>query len=151
MGSLMVLLCAVTVRDRFEDPDMWWHLKSGEVIWTSRHVFATELFSWTARGQALVPQEWLGQVSIYAAFRVAGFSGLMAWLVALTSLLVVAAFLLCSLYSRNPKVGFLGGLIAWYFATIAFSIRPQVIGYILLTAELLILHLGRSKNPLWFL
>ena len=151
MGSLLVLLCAATIRDRFEDPDMWWHLKSGELIWKSHHIFTTDPFSYTARGHALVAQEWMGQLSIYAAYRWAGFPGLMAWLVALTSLLVLAGFLLCSVYGRNVKVGFLGGIIVWFFSTIAFSIRPQLIGYIFLTIELLILHLGRSKNARWFL
>lgn len=150
MGSLLIVLCALTVRERFDDPDMWWHLKAGELIWKSGRIFKTDPFSYASNHQAIVPQEWLGQISIYAAYHWAAFQGLMAWLVALTSALVVAGFILCAAYGRNVKVGFLGGVIVWFFATVGFSIRPQLIGYILLAAELLILHFGRNHSPRWF-
>src|SRR6185312_1095132 len=38
-----------------------------------------------------------------------------------------------------------------FFSTIGLSIRPQMIGYLLLIAELFLIHLGRTRNPRWFL
>ncbi len=35
LASLLVVLAMLTVRGRFDDPDMWWHLKTGEVIWST--------------------------------------------------------------------------------------------------------------------
>jgi hypothetical protein len=40
-------------------------------------------------------------------------------------------------------------LILWFFATIGFAIRPQMMSYILLVAELLLIHAGRTRNPRW--
>jgi hypothetical protein len=151
MGSLFVLLAVLTVRGRFDDPDMWWHLKSGQIIATSHRILMFDQFSYTSHQQAFVPQEWLAQLSIYAAYRGGGLSGLMFWLVALSSLLLIAGFVLCAIYARNVKVGFLGGLVIWFFATTGFSIRPQLLGYIFLITELLFIHLGRARNPRWFL
>jgi len=150
IASLLVLLGSLTVRARFDDPDMWWHLKSGQIIWTTHHIFKTDIFSYTTNHQAFVPQEWLAQVSIYGAYQWAGMQGLMVWLVALTAMLLVAGYVLCSMYSKNAKVGFVGAMILWFFATIGLSIRPQLLGYFILTNVLLAIHLGRTRNSRWF-
>ena len=150
LAGLLLVLAVLTVRSRFDDPDMWWHLKTGQIIWNTHSIPATDLFSYTTNHHAYVPHEWLSQVLTYGAFRVAGYSGLMAWLCFFTSAQLIAGYFLCSLYSGNAKVAFLGSLLIWLFATVGFSIRPQMIGYLLLTVELLLLHLGRTRSPLWF-
>jgi hypothetical protein len=150
LAGLLVVLATLTVRSRFDDPDMWWHLKTGEVIWTTHSIPTTDLFSYTASHQAFVPQEWLSQVLIYGAFRWAGYSGLMLWLCFFTSALLIAGYALCTLYSGNVKVGWVGALIIWLFATIGYAVRPHMIGYLLLIVELLLLHLGRTRSPRWF-
>jgi len=150
LASILVVLATLTVRGRFDDPDMWWHLKTGEVIWTTHTIPATDLFSYTARHQAFVPQEWLSQVLIYGAYRWAGYPGLMLWLCFFTSALLIAGYALCSLYSGNAKVGWAGAMVIWLFASVGYAVRPQMIGYLLLVLELLVIHLGRTRNPRWF-
>ena len=150
LASLLVLLAMLTVRSRFDDPDLWWHLKTGQIIWTTHAIPLTDLFSYTTNHQSLIPQEWLAQVAIYAAYSFGGYSGLMLWLCVFSSLLVVAGYCLCWLYSGNAKVAFAGALAIWLFATIGFAIRPQMIAYVLLIAELIVIHLGRTRNARWF-
>ena len=147
---MLVVLTALTVRGRFNDPDMWWHLKMGQVIWTTHHIPTRDLFSYTANQQALVPQEWLAQLSIFCAYLLGGFSGLMLWLFVLAAALVAAGYILCRAYSGNAKVAFIGAMVIWFFGTIGFEIRPQMFSYILLVAELLLIHAGRTRNPCWF-
>jgi hypothetical protein len=150
MASSLTVLVVVTVRDRFSDPDMWWHLKTGEVIWTSHRVPTTDLFSYTTNHHALIAPEWLSQVLIYGAYRLGGgYSGLMAWLCFFAAAVIIAGYVLCFLYSGNAKVGFLGAILVWFFSTVGLSIRPQVIGYLLLVLELLLLHLGRTRSSKW--
>jgi hypothetical protein len=43
-----------------------------------------------------------------------------------------------------------GALTIWLFATSGLAIRPQVVGYLLLIVEVLLIHLGRTRNPRWF-
>ncbi|HTW45117.1 MAG TPA: hypothetical protein VMD58_06185 [Acidobacteriaceae bacterium] len=148
-GALSVL-AVLTVRDRFDDPDMWWHLRTGQVIWNGHHIPTTDLFSYTTHHHAWVPHEWLSQVLIYGAYRLGGYTGLMVWLCVFASALAIAGYLLCSQYSGNAKVGFLGGALVWFFSTMVLAVRPQVIGYLLLEVELLLLCLGRKRNPRWF-
>jgi len=150
LASLLVVLAVLTVRSRFDDPDMWWHLKTGEVIWNTHHIPTTDLFSYTARHQAFVPQEWLSQVLIYGSYRFGGYSGMMLWLCFFTSALLIAGYVLCSLYSGNVKIGWAGSLAIWLFATVGYAVRPQMVGYLLLIVEMLVLHLGRTRSTRWF-
>ena len=150
LACLLLPLTVLTLRSRFSDPDMWWHLKTGQVIWTTHTIPRVDLFSYTTNHHAWVPHEWLSQLTIYVAYRAGGYSGLMAWLCILSAVLLVAGYLLCSIYSGNAKVAFLGALVIWLFATVGFSVRPQIIGYVLLIVELLLLHLGRARSPRWF-
>jgi hypothetical protein len=150
IASLLVVLAVLTVRSRFDDPDMWWHLRAGQIIWTTHTIPTTDLFSFTAIHHTWIPHEWLSQTLIFAAYHWAGFTGLMLWLCLFVSAIFIAGYILCSLYSGNSKVSFLGALIIFIFATVGISIRPQVIGYLLLILELLCIHLGRSRTPRWF-
>lgn len=150
LACLLIVLALLTVRSRFNDPDMWWHLKMGEVIWTTHSIPTVDTFSYTTSHHSTVPQEWLSQALIYGAYRWAGYSGLMLWMCFFASALLIAGYALCSLYSGNAKVGWAGALIIWLFATVGYAVRPQMIGYLLLIVELLILHLGRTRSPRWF-
>ncbi|MEA2538849.1 MAG: hypothetical protein QOH35_215 [Acidobacteriaceae bacterium] len=150
LGAMLVVLAVLSVRGRFDDPDMWWHLKMGQIIWTTHSIPTTDIFSYTTHHHAWVPHEWLAQVLIYAAYRWGGYSGLMLWLCFFTAALYTAGYALCSLYSGNAKIGFAGAMTIWFFSTAGLAIRPQMIGYLFLVFELLALHLGRTRNPRWF-
>src|SRR5271170_4596276 len=130
LASLLAMLGVLTVRGRFNDPDMWWHLKTGEVIWTTHAIPTTDLFSYTTNHHAWIPHEWLSELLIYGAYRWSGYSGLMLWLCFFTALLLIAGYILCSLYSRNPKTAFLGAMVIWLFSTTGLSVRPQLIGFL---------------------
>jgi len=150
LSSALLVIAVLTVRSRFDDPDLWWNLKTGEVIWTSHTIPVTDLFSYTTNHHAWIPHEWLSQLFIYGAYRLGGFTGLMVLLCVLTSTLLVAGYALCSLYSGNSKVGLLGALTIWLFATVGLAIRAQMFGYIFLIVELLLIQLGRTRSPRWF-
>ncbi len=151
LAALFAVLSVLTVRARLNDPDLWWHLKVGEIIWNTHTIPTADLFSFTTNNHAWLAHEWLAQVVIYGAWKVGGYSGLMLWLCVFTSGLLITAYALCSLYSGNAKVAFLGGLTTWGFATVGLSVRPHMIGYLLLTGVLLLVHLGRSGDRRWFL
>ncbi len=150
LAGVLLILAVLTVRSRFDDPDLWWNLKTGEVIWTTHAIPVTDLFSYTTNHHAWIPHEWLAQIVIYGAYKLGGFTGLELLLCALTAILLWAGYLLCTLYSGNSKVGFVGALILWMFATVGLSIRAQLIGYILFVLELLLIHLGRTRSTRWF-
>jgi hypothetical protein len=150
LASALVALAVLTVRSRFNDPDLWWHLRTGQIIWTGRAIPRTDLLSFTTGQHTWVAHEWLSQLSIYAAWRAGNYPGLMLWFCVAVASLLVIQYILCYLYSSNAKAAFLGALITWFFATVGLAIRPQLLGFILLACELLILHLGRWRDRRWF-
>ena len=150
ISGVLSALAVLTARARFNDPDLWWHLKTGQFIWNHHQIPTTDHFSFTAASQAWIPHEWLAQLAIFTAWRIGGNTGLMLALCAVASAILIAGYALCAAYSRNAKVAFLGALIIFVFATSGFSIRPQLLGYLLLIVELGIFHIGRSRSAKWF-
>jgi hypothetical protein len=76
----LVVLVTLTVRSRFNDPDLWFHLKTGEIIWNTHSIPRVDSFSYTVNGDSWTPQEWLSEVTMYAAWKLGGYTGLMFWL-----------------------------------------------------------------------
>lgn len=74
---------------------------------------------------------------------------MMILLCAMTALLLISSYILCSLYSGNLKTAFLGALTVWAFSTIGLAVRPQMIGYIFLVIELLLMTLGHTRDRRW--
>ncbi len=57
-------------------PDMWWHLRCGEVQWRTQSVLKQDIFSHTAAGAPWVNQSWLPQLAMYALYIWGGFAAL---------------------------------------------------------------------------
>jgi hypothetical protein len=62
-------------------------------------------------------------------------------------------YALCYRYCGNAPMSMLGGFLAFFFGTIGFAVRPQMIGYALLALELLLMERAWSGRPrvLWWL
>src|SRR3984957_4085916 len=58
------------------DPDVWWHLKTGEWIAQHRGVPHSDPFSYTRAGQRWVTHEWLSELFLYCIVRARCYGGL---------------------------------------------------------------------------
>lgn len=148
LASGLVVVGLMTIGGRFQDPDLWFSLKLGEVVWNTHSVPTTDTFSYTANGQPRMSHEWLSELSIYAAYRAGGYTGLLLWFSGLASLLYVLVYVSCYRRCGNALGAFMGGLVAWFFGTVGVAIRPQLVGYSLLALEIVLLDLA-SKNRRW--
>src|SRR4051794_16211721 len=95
----LVVVAVMTISNRFNDPDLWFHLKLGQIVWNTHSIPATDLFSFTAFGHAWTAHEWLAELAIYAVYQAGGYLGLMLWFAAVTALLVVLVYYLCYKHS----------------------------------------------------
>ncbi|HJP93490.1 MAG TPA: hypothetical protein VJ875_16140, partial [Pyrinomonadaceae bacterium] len=87
----LLMVFALAVRQSAAiDPDLWWHLQTGQDIVTSRTIPQTDIYSFTKAGSEWVTHEWLSEVFIYAIFRAAGWAGL---LVVFPTLITIAFYL----------------------------------------------------------
>src|ERR1700722_16406161 len=89
LALLFLGLFAMAARN-VTDPDVWWHLKTGQYVAEHKSVPHTDLFSYTRAGQTWVAHEWLTDFLLYGIQRMAGWGGL----IAIFSAVVCAAFFL---------------------------------------------------------
>ena len=115
LAAGLVFIYLLTINNRFNDPDLWFHLKLGETVWSTHAVPSMDTFSHTVYGHPWTAHEWLAQLGIYAAYRMGGYSGLMAVLAILGSVLFLLVYTLSYRYSGDALVAFLGGVAAVVF------------------------------------
>lgn len=140
LAVLFLGLFAMTARNVI-DPDVWWHLKTGEYIAQHKSVPHTDPFSYTRAGHPWVAHEWLTELGMYELQRHAGFGSLIVLFAALTT---IAFFLL---YLRCGPAPYLAGIVTLCAASATaplWGVRPQIISLLLTSLWLLILE--RSEN-----
>jgi hypothetical protein len=135
------------------DPDLWWHIKVGEGILTTHRWPVADPFSFTVSGQPWLAYEWLGDVVLAGAWRIGGYRGLDALLIALGSAIMLALYAFATLRSGNCKAGFVASAALFILASASFSLRPQMLGYLFLILTLIVLERFRQGKPraLWIL
>jgi hypothetical protein len=141
------------LRTFFVDPDLWWHIKSGEAILATHHWPTTDPYSFTVGGQPWVAYEWLGEVATAWFYRMGALVGLETLLIVLGSLIVVSLYILATMRSGNSKAAFVAVGLAASLATGQFTLRPQMFGYLFVILTLIILELFRQgkRKAIWLL
>ncbi|RLB53669.1 MAG: hypothetical protein DRI34_13095, partial [Deltaproteobacteria bacterium] len=71
-----VVLVATTFVFRIKADDIWWHLKTGQLILELLHLPQENLFSFTAPHHPWLPHEWLSEVVFYIIYKYLGYRGL---------------------------------------------------------------------------
>ena len=149
LAAGLAVITFYTISSRAGDPDLWWHLKVGQIIWNTHTIPAIDTFSYTAQGHAWTAHEWLSQWALYGTYLAGGQAGLLWWLGVSASAIFIAIYAVCWLRTRNALVAFLGGLLAWFFAMPSLAIRPLMLGHLFLATELLFLELAWTRNRRW--
>src|SRR5579863_2721198 len=130
------------------DPDVWWHLRTGQLIIQNRAIFHTDPYSFTQFGQPWVDHEWLSQVLIFDLYRLAGWGGLIVGFGAVTATGFLVVFFRCP---GRPYVAGVITLLGAFASAPSWGVRPQM--FTLLLASVLLFILERSyqrPNLLWW-
>ena len=151
LGMLLVGAVFGTVRSFNVDPDLWWHIKTGELILSTHRWATTDPYSYTAKGMPWMSCEWLGDVVFAAVYRIGGLRGLEALLVVLGSAVILALYALATLRCGNSKAGFVAVAVLLTLADASFNLRPQMMGYLFLILTLIALELFRQgrQRAVW--
>jgi hypothetical protein len=146
MLVLFVGLLAMTARN-VGDPDVWWHLRTGEYIAQHRAVPHNDPFSSTRSGQPWVVHEWLTELLFFGIFRATGWGGL----ILLSAAVLSAAFFL--LYLRCAGYPYFAGILtlvgAWATAPL-WGVRPQALSLLLTSLWLFLLERSERNSRFLF-
>jgi hypothetical protein len=146
-GSILLFgLLAMTARNAV-DPDLWWHLRTGQWILETGHIPHIDPFSFTQAGHAWVAHEWLTEVVFFALWKHGGA----ATLIVFSAMITTAGFML--LYLRCPGkrhwAAAATALGAWAAAP-SWGVRPQMFTFTLASILLWLVHAGEGRPRLLF-
>jgi hypothetical protein len=153
VGSALVLF-ALWAINPVPCSDLWWQLKTGEIIWNERAIPHTDRFSFMAAGRPWIIQEWATEVlfyllftklspSVLVLFKMLTFAGAMG-------LGLAAAWTRC----RSALVAVATALFIGYSTHFFADMRPQMMSYLFLALLLLLLEQDRaapSSRARWLL
>ncbi|MGA6987902.1 MAG: hypothetical protein WBZ01_17725 [Terriglobales bacterium] len=146
---LLFGLLGMTARNAV-DPDLWWHLRTGQWIVETGRVPHSDPFSFTRTGQPWVSHEWLSEVVFYELWKHGGAAALIVF----SALITTAGFML--LYQRC----LLSGAKAYWAAALtafgalasapSWGVRPQMFTFALASLLLYLLEAGEHRPRLLF-
>ena len=138
------LFCNAAARG-VTDPDVWWHLRSGQLIVQTHTVFHTDPYSFTRFGQPWIDHEWLSQVLMFSLYRLAGWGGLIAGFGAVIAAAFMVVFLRCP---GRPYVAGVITLLGAFASAPSWGVRPQMLTMLLASVLLLILERSYQRPKL---
>jgi hypothetical protein len=144
-GILLFGLLAMTARNAV-DPDLWWHLRTGQWIVETGHIPHSDPFSFTRAGQPWVSHEWLSEVVFYEIWKRAGASGLIVFSAIVTTAGFMLLFLRCP---GKPHWAAAATALGALASAPAWGVRPQMFTFAL--ASLLLWLLERGQERPWLL
>ena len=132
------------------DPDVWWHLRTGELI---VHDGFTRSDPWShASSHPWLLHEWGSEVLMYLASAGWGYHGVIA--LHTLGMLVLAALLLRSIrQASSPLISVAVGLLALVSLIPGSAERPQLLSWCLLAAVVPPLHrqVQAGESPWWLI
>ncbi|HLW99681.1 MAG TPA: hypothetical protein VKR82_13620 [Candidatus Acidoferrales bacterium] len=153
LGVILVGAVGTIARTFFVDPDVWWHVKFGQVILATHHLPTTDIYSFSVAGQHWIDAEWLGDVLLGGMYRLGGLRGLELTSLILGSAILIALYTLAAMRSGNSKAAFVATAAVFVMTVVSFNLRPQMLGYLFLILTLIILQRFRrgKRRAMWAL
>lgn len=124
--------------------DVWWHLKTGEIILRNGRIPTTDSFTYTAFGRPWITHEWLSEVIFYLLHRAGGVDALIVFksiLAALAIGLSAVAGVIGADWRRRLPAAAVGIVLAAPLISPRAFVRPHMMTALLLGATLLLLRL----------
>ncbi len=148
-GILLFGLLAMTTRNAI-DPDLWWHLRTGQWILEAGQIPHYDVFSFTRAGAHWVSHEWLSEIAFFELWKHLGFTSLIIF----SSIVTSSGFIL--LYARckgRPQWAAAATALGALAASPAWGVRPQMFTFTLTALLLWLMDHGEEKPKLllWIL
>jgi hypothetical protein len=136
------------------DPDLWWHLRNAQYLFTQGHLPVIDSYSYTAPGAAVLPFEWLSEIPYYLAYKWAGLPAVFLLVFLLCTAIVLGIFRLSYLASHDAMSSFLATVGGAILTKVSIGARPLLFGWLYLVALLLMLEAVRRREDgkwLWLI
>lgn len=139
-GIFFFGLLAMTARNA-TDPDLWWHLRTGQWIVETGHIPHADPFSFTRGGSPWVSHEWLSEVVFYRIFQHGGAGTLIVFSAFVTTIGFLLLYLRCP---GKPHWAAAATVLGACASAPSWGVRPQMFTFTL--ASLLLWLVERAEN-----
>jgi hypothetical protein len=153
LGALLATRIYWTCRDRIADPDLWWHLKNAQHLAATGHFPNFDTYSFTAAGSPWLAYEWISESAYYGAYHALGLRGIFILFTVILAVMVMAVFRLAARASGEPFSAAVVTLVGGLLASVGFSPRTQLFGWLCFLGVYAILLRMRERRdaPLWLI
>jgi hypothetical protein len=142
---LLLGLFGMTARPA-TDPDLWWHLRTGQLIVETGHVPHTDPFSFTRAGHAWVSHEWLSEVVFYELWKHGGAAALIVFSAIITTAGFMLLYLRCLLYGAKKHWAAAATVLGALASAPSWGVRPQMFTFTLASLLLWLLDSGNKSG-----
>ncbi len=135
---LVLLGIILFVLRPLEDPDFWWHIKTGELILQNQQIPHFDTYSFTASGSPWIAHEWLSELVLFLLYNAGGI--ILTTLV--FSALILAAFWLSFFRIEDKRNLYAAGgalLLGAILSTPVLWPRPQIFSILYMSTFLVLL------------
>jgi hypothetical protein len=120
---LILILLIKVVNGQFDDPDFYWHLKTGEYIVVHGSLPQADIFSYTNLGRPWVLDEWMFQVLIYLVHEWGGDFGVKVFVGLVLTACLWFCYAICEKILEGDKAKAL--IVALLYCSIITSVAPR--------------------------
>lgn len=128
------------------DPDFFWHLRTGKLIWETWSIPRQDPFSYTVQGRSWIAHEWLTEALLFGLYSFLGQRGLILAFAFLITCTFILVYLQCE---GKPWLATFVVLLAALTSAISWGVRPQMVSLFL--SALFLYILNRKESCLWLL
>lgn len=131
------------------DPDYYWHLKSGELIWTLGALPEGDPFSWTFEGAPWVLHEWLFQIGLFLLHMWTGPLGIAVATIGLLALAGYLALATADRMIRRPVLSLMLLIVFGAGIAGAGAPRPQLFSMLFFAITLALVFEAKYGSRRW--
>jgi len=150
VAAFVVILCVIVRRGG--DPDIFWHIVTGQWMVDHHQVVSQDLFTFTVAGKQWIDPEYTTEIIAYLLFKVGGLTLVSLGFAAVTFVGFVLIWRRVGLEMSNKVIAAIAIGIAGLGGAEVWGPRPQMITFAFTCLELLWLDRylrGRSRAIYW--
>lgn len=132
--------------------DLTYHLRAGAEMLAAGALPTVDTWTFTAAGLPWVDQQWGAQLILELTYRFGGWTGLALLRAALIAWIFGAVLVICRRRGLDERTSALLTLAAFFVASVALTLRPQLLGMACFALVLLIVtDRRRHRGRLWLI
>lgn len=151
--AMVLLLAAIADANQLTDPDLWGHIRFGQMALAAGHLINTDPYSYSAFGMPWHNHEWLTELLMGWLYNTFGVAGLKVWKFSCSAATIV--LLADALAEAGAPASLQMNLLLLSSLAIMtqMQFRPQLFSFALMAATIALLARDtyRGRAPLWLM